>query len=210
MGFFMNDTIPNDANVENVYEIFENVFKFYGKCLRQSIKKLAKSKRSRRPSYYNYLLLDGRKLQPLIEKFRKMDGSVMVFSPEDRKLFIEACFYAGKGKDGRKYKHFLKMEGIVKCKKIKKISDIWDSGHGVAIFQFQPDIDEFEALSREYAIIKALGLEHITNKINGTCYGIMKEEWSCTEIVNFGNMMINACMKNVLQNPPSYVYRDVL
>ena len=42
MGFFMNDTIPNDANVENVYEIFENVFKFYGKCLRQSIKTFVK------------------------------------------------------------------------------------------------------------------------------------------------------------------------
>ena len=67
-----------------------------------------------------------------------------------------------------------------------------------------------EALSREFAIIKALGLENISNLINGTSYGLMEHAWNKNEIINFGNMMIYASMKNVLQDPPTFVYKDDL
>ena len=52
----MDDTI--NVNVENVFQLFENVYKFYGKCLRHSLKTAVKSRHSRKPSYYNYLLID--------------------------------------------------------------------------------------------------------------------------------------------------------
>lgn len=204
----MVDTIPFDVNVENVFEIFENIYKFYGKCLRHSLKKIVKSRRSKKPSYYNYLLFDGRKLEPLLEKYRQMEGVSWVFSPEDRKIFLEACFYVGKGKDGRKYKHLI--EGKSRSKKFAKICEIWDSGFGVAVVQLHPEVNELEALSREFAIIKALGLENISNLINGTSYGLMEHAWNKNEIINFGNMMIYASMKNVLQDPPTFVYKDDL
>ena len=66
-----------------------------------------------------------------------------------------------------------------------------------------------EAFSREFALINAFGLENLTNKMNGTCYGIMND-WNKNEVSNFGNMLINRAMKSILQDPPLFIYeKDV-
>ena len=67
------------------------------------------------------------------------------------------------------------------------------------------EINNYEALSRENALIKAIGLESLTNKINGTCYGVMKDEWSETEIINFGIMMLYNTLKMAIQDPSQVI-----
>ena len=44
--------------------------------------------------------------------------------------------------------------------------------------------------NREFAIIKALGINNLTKSINGSSYGDMKSNWNNKEIVNFGNMIM--------------------
>ena len=63
---------------------------------------------------------------------------------------------------------------------------------------------------REFAIIKALGLNNLTNVINGTPYGIMNS-WSDNEIINFGKMLLyNAMIMCILENPRITTLNDII
>lgn len=218
MKFYVNDTIPITSSVENVLEMFDGVQQFYGKALRNSIIKLRKRKGKQVSSnlgYYNYLILDGEILEPIIEKYRYMDFGQNI-APGDRVKFKKSCVYSGKGINKRKYQHVVEgkkcMEKFSSSDlgdKFKRICRIWRKGHGIAVIQLSPETCEMEAFSREFALINAFGLENLTNEINGTCYGIMND-WNKNEINNFGNMLINRAMKSVLQDPPLFIYeKDV-
>ena len=64
------------------------------------------------------------------------------------------------------------------------------------------------AHNREYAIIKALGFNNLTNDINGTCYGAMKDAWNSNEIINYGNMLLFNAFKMCIIEPPSLIYKE--
>lgn len=210
--FYMKDTIPVETEIENIFDLFNNVQQFYSEALRNSI---IKQNYISRPMYYNYLLIDGEILKSILEKYTTMDLRENVVSTEDHIQFRKGCFYTGKGKSERKFKHLvdvkksnnssLKNNGHT-SEKSKKIQKIWKRGHGIAVIQLFPEVCEFEALSREFAIIKAIGLENLTNAINGRCYGVMKENWNMNEIINFGNMMVYRILKVVVQDPPNLMY----
>ena len=61
-------------------------------------------------------------------------------------------------------------------------------------------------MAREYALIKALGIKNITNKINGCPYGSMKTKWNDIEIINYGNMILYNALKMVIQENPPLIY----
>ena len=81
--------------------------------------------------------------------------------------------------NGKKIKHELILTDL--NAKYSEIIKVWENGEGIAIVRLYAEVNHYEALSRENALIKALGLINLTNEINGTCYGVMKEEWNTTE-----------------------------
>ena len=60
------------------------------------------------------------------------------------------------------------------------------------------DSDNFLALSREYSMIKTTG-EHLTNVINGSVHGIMKNEWTSAEVLNFGELLFYYHTRSILK-----------
>ena len=88
--------------------------------------------------------------------------------------------------------------------KTKQIWDMLQNAKGVTVLHLLPDCNHYEAHSREYAIIKALGLVNLSNIYNGTCYGAMTE-WNENEVVNFGNMILFNTLKMCLIETPSHV-----
>ena len=98
-----------------------------------------------------------------------------------------------------------KLEPKKVCAKFSKICRIWDNGGGVFVVKLFGECSSFEALSKEYAIIKAIGLNRLTNVINGTCYGDMKACWNETEVVNYGNMLLMNVFNMCIQETPVLV-----
>ena len=217
--FYMKDTIPVESSLENLFDFFNSIQHFYSELLRKSIivQNHCNPSRFSRPLYYNYLLVDGGILKPILEKYTTLDLRENAILAEDHTDFRGGCFYAGKGKCGRKFKHLfnVKKSNTVlskrkPSKKCKRIRETWENGHGVAVIQLFPECCEYEALSREFAIIKGLGLGNITNAINSTCYGMMKDTWNMNEIVNFGNMLVYRALKMSIQDPPIMIYEQDL
>ena len=159
--------------------------------------------------FYNYLIVDGNHLSDIL-----LDDAVE-YSPLPNyllDLFKGCCIYAGKGSNSRKYQHI--TDAICRLwvchansKPLGKTKQIWDmlqTAKGVTVLHLLPDCNHYEAHSREYAIIKALGLVNLSNIYNGTCYGAMTE-WNENEVVNFGNMILFNTLKMCLIETPSHV-----
>ena len=132
---------------------------------------------SGRPSspreYYNYYLLD-----PRMQNLGRSNENVS--EAEMFKAFADSIFYVGKGWGTRPYQHLREaaklLEGqsdtIAKISdKTRQILDIWHSGNGVCIHEFHIHSTNDEALSREAAMIKAIGLQKLTNAQKGSFFG---------------------------------------
>ena len=92
-----------------------------------------------------------------------------------------------------------------------QISRLLEEGTGVVIIQLSNGITHQEAHAREFAIIKALGLQNITNAFNGTAFGNMKTKWNYNEVVNFGTMsLFNALKMCIFDNPYVIYIEDVV
>lgn len=160
-------------------------------------------------AHYNYLLLDGTMLSNLLTR---LDNNVI--TNEDVEDFIQCIFYIGKGFTNRKYKHFVDSNlsitspfDIQLDMKAYKIIKLWDKGNGLAVLQLVHDLSHFEALSREYAMIKAVNFDNITNIINSSRYGCMLK-WNCNEIYNFGRMCLYNSLLYALNDPPKLWFRS--
>ena len=81
-----------------------------------------------------------------------------------------------------------------------------NKGHGVTALQLFTETNHYEALAREYAMIKALGLNNLSNKNNSSPYGIMKNFWNNTEVTNFGNMILYNTFKMTTIEKPAVIY----
>ena len=163
--------------------------------------------------FYNYILVDGEKFFAILDKYGPEDQSI---SNDDFKSLKGYSFYAGKGKNYRKLMH-LKIgkrlyEKKLKFKKISakfsKISRIWEKGQGIICLQLFHETDHYMAHNREFALIKALGFNNLTNSINGTCYADMKYLWNNHEVTNFGNMLLYNAFQMCIIEPPSIIYKE--
>ena len=77
------------------------------------------------------------------------------------------------------------------------------------ILQLNQDTNDFEATSMEFALIKTLGLEYLTNKRNSTPYGVMRE-WNDNETSNFGHISLLICLNRLLMDSPQEIFYDDL
>ena len=161
--------------------------------------------------FYNYVLIDGGKFFKILQKY---NFNILEISKEDFKLLKKCCFYVGKGRNGRKYNHLSNCKELFKnkmqfrriCAKFSKIARIWDAGNGIICLHLFHETSHYMAHNREFSIIKALGINNLTNSINGSCYGDMKNSWNSNEIVNFGNMLLYNAFK--MLEPPSVIYHE--
>ena len=212
MLFFKNYEIPFDESIDNYFGMFEKIFKFYSKMLRKSIKKARKSS-STSKLFYTYLICDGKKLLELLAEFDALSLENKLPSTEQFARFLELIDYAGKGTDVRMYSHLenskkvqlkiLKKSKI--CARYSKICKLWENGNGVTVIRLFGEFNNEEALSREFSLIKAIGLNNLTNKIGGTCYGDMRYSWSETEIINFGNCLLMNTLKSIINENPEVI-----
>ena len=148
----------------------------------------------------------------MLSKFRKrsiVNEQVKTFHLHK---FKEDCLYAGKGINQRMFSHAINgkkiKHNIILTEvdaKYREIIKTWENGEGLAVIRLFAEINHYEALSRENALIKALGLKNLTNKINGTCYGVMRKGWNETEIINFGNMLLFNTLKMAVQDPSQVI-----
>ncbi|KAE8746958.1 hypothetical protein FOCC_FOCC006378 [Frankliniella occidentalis] len=123
-------------------------------------------------SSFNYLLLDPRLSNNLPAK-------VAAHDLETWRQFISSVFYIGKGKRSRPYAHLYQAvhlwnkgeNGKSSNSKIQRILDIWKDGHGVVCLHIFQNIIPVEALTREAAMIDAMGINNLVNLKGGEYYG---------------------------------------
>ena len=212
MLFFKNEEIPFDPSIENYSELFDNVFKFYSRMLRESIKKTGISNSSHL-LFYTYLICDAKELSSILEDFNNLSVERKMPTNAHFLKFKEKVDYAGKGRDIRMFSHLINSKKIQMkilnpskiCARYSKICNLWDNGHGVMIIRMFGEFSNEEALSCEYALIKALGLNNLTNEISGTCYGAMKDTWTENEIINFGNILLMNTLKSISVDNPEII-----
>ena len=160
-------------------------------------------------AFYSYVLIDSYKLSSLLN--RKQTFSLLPDEPAftDFEIFKSAIFYIGKGTNGRKLLHLTKAKMQYLGLKVKgnttrlaKIVSLWGKNRGVTILQLECDATSREALSREFAMISAVGLDKLANVKQGECYGDMNG-WPTVKIKNYGDMLLFQMFKNFIARAPS-------
>ena len=165
------------------------------------------------PAYYTYLLIDGLKLGNILREY--LNGSKTAINDSDIDEFNSGCFYVGMGKNDRKFQHAIGSKKAILNQlpveevsaKFDRIKTSWEKGHGIAVVQLFSEFTSYEARAREFALIKALGLNNITNVINGTPYGIMRM-WNPCEVVNFGRMLLFGAFSMCIMEPPRVIMQE--
>ncbi|KAM6168160.1 ankyrin repeat and LEM domain-containing protein 1 [Erethizon dorsatum] len=122
-------------------------------------------------SSFTYLLLDPRETQDL-------PARAFSLTPAQRlQTFVRAIFYVGKGTRSRPDIHLWEalgyhgQPGRQACPKVRRILDIWDSGHGVVSLHCFQHVVAVEAYTREACLVDALGVQTLTNQKQGHYYG---------------------------------------
>ncbi|OPJ86641.1 ankyrin repeat and LEM domain-containing protein 1 isoform A [Patagioenas fasciata monilis] len=145
-------------------------------------------------SSFNYLLLDPRITQNLPLRSHQLSPA------ECFRTFVKSIFYVGKGTRARPYRHFTEAlsqhrAGTQRgCPKVRRILEIWASGHGVvSVLCFQNCVPA-EAYTRESCIVEALGLQTITNQRKGNCYGAAAS-WPAAQRRRLGVHMLHRALR---------------
>ena len=160
-------------------------------------------------------MIDADLFYRLVDTFNDSKLGLRSITMEDMIRFKQAIIYIGKGKLARKYSHLREaikiLEGNLGRKDISnkntRIANILNGGGGIITIQILSDSDNLLALSREYSMIKTTG-ENLTNVINGSVHGIMKNEWTSTEVLNFGEMLLyfSFCQCLIERPIPTYLH----
>ena len=217
--FLKKRVIDGFTGINNVYEMFIGVHRVYTEKLRASIDsdiELGLLPKRGNPTFYTYLLFDGEQLRNVLDCYS--NSSTVNIENNHFGKFCDSCFYPGKGINCRKFQHaveaklvlFNQSHSLKNCARLSKISQLLSDGKGISVVQLFSDSNHYEAHAREYAIIKALGLNNLTNVVNGTPYGIMTS-WSDNEVINFGKMSLyNAMIMCILENPRIITLHDII
>ncbi|XP_025076583.1 ankyrin repeat and LEM domain-containing protein 1-like isoform X2 [Pomacea canaliculata] len=124
-------------------------------------------------SCFCYLLLDPRITQNLPSR------TELLSDLEGFKTFLLAIFYVGKGQQSRPFNHLrdaLSQQDTPEqevSKKIQRIQDVWASDRGIIMLYCFQNLIHDEACAREACMINAIGLQQLTNQIQGS-YSIME------------------------------------
>ena len=219
--FFKKYELNGNTCVANVYELFASTYQSYNAILRASIDKYLSDgslPQHGNPTYYNYVILDVAKLYKILDRYNRNLAPAEICNA-DLDCFKDCIIYIGKGKNDRKIQHAISgkkfMENILALSgntdRLSKIAELWENGNGVAILQLTNEITHYEAHAREYAIIKTMGLDNITNVINGVAYGVVGQGWSDIEVANYGTMMLyNALKLCILERPRIIMSSDIM
>ena len=206
------------STIVDAHELFVNVYLDYNDRLCNSISHLQlKGKLKQMPNkFYNYILVDADLLYKLLNSFDTNKVNFQSISSKDLADFKQAIIYIGKGVNDRKYSHLIEalslIEGRMNIKKVNakytKIVNIWNKKSGVIILHLFSDSNHYISLSRENAMIKAVG-KSLTNLISGSVYGLMKNKWSQSEILNFGEMLLYFSLRQcIIERPNSFFPKD--
>ncbi|XP_005409730.2 PREDICTED: ankyrin repeat and LEM domain-containing protein 1, partial [Chinchilla lanigera] len=124
-------------------------------------------------SSFTYLLLDPRETQDLPARASSLTPAQCL------QTFVHAIFYVGKGTRTRPDVHLWEALGYrgrpgrQACPKVRRILDIWDSGHGVVSLHCFQHVVAVEAYTREACLVDALGVQTLTNQKQGHYYGVV-------------------------------------
>ncbi|XP_012278549.1 uncharacterized protein LOC105698669 isoform X2 [Orussus abietinus] len=160
---------------------------------------------------FNYLLLDSRVTMDLPRR------GVNLLQSEKWKIFLSAIFYVGKGKRIRPYSHlydafnfWVKKDSQEKpCEKVQKILDIWNDQHGVISLQVFQGIMAVEALTREAAMIDAIGKETLSNCKGGEYYGV-SATWGLYEKRKLGRYLLYKAMEILMHEGERQLFPEHL
>ncbi|XP_039288667.1 GATA zinc finger domain-containing protein 14-like [Nilaparvata lugens] len=138
---------------------------------------------------FTYLLLDPRITQNLPAR------SIAMTNRERFLCFLSAIFYIGRGKRSRPYSHLYEAlttwnrTKYPSSKKVLKILDIWKSGKGVICLHIFQNVIPVEAMTREAAMIDAMGLRCLTNEKLGDYYAVACE-WTLRKRQQLGIVLL--------------------
>ena len=187
--------------------MFSDVYLHYVKKLRNSTRQILSDtqvNKCKKSNYYNYIILNASKCNQLLSLLIQNEFYI---SSEFLNNFKQCCIYIGKGTNRRKFDHVV----TARNNKIndhnqnsQTIQHLWNNKEGIMVFHFPNEVNHYEAHSREFALIKAVGLNKLNNVINGTAYGSI-QYWNETEIHNFGNMMLYNAIKICVNDPPPII-----
>ena len=167
--------------------------------------------------FYNYIILNGRKLSSLMARCSGLVLGEHEQSFEDFKLFKSCIFYLGKGINSRKEVHFKQAKrcllGLVPVSELNEqvlaIYNCWLEGGSVVLMQVENESTSFESFCREAAMIETIGLEDLDNSISGSKYGEMVT-WPSVQVKNYGELTLFVAFRNfILKPPPSIKAGDV-
>ena len=204
-GYFMND-----ANLD-CYNFDQNKFLKLSKQLTKSIETLVQNNllENRGTNYYNYILLDANLLYKLLNSC----DTKSLCTETVLNIFKKCIIYIGKGSNNRRMWHLfeaasiLNNEGLYKeiSAKFERIIDVWKQGNGIVALQVYNDSDHYVSLCRENAMMEAAG-DSITNHNKGSAYGLMEENWTEQDILNFGNFLLYFSLRQCFIEQPIPVY----
>ena len=161
--------------------------------------------------------MNGTKLRRILERL-KFTTKYTDIRNSDFNHFKESIPYAGKGVAWRDNSHMFDVNRAIMDLSIKysrndkknALANLWGKGKGIIVIKLSMGISHFEALSKEYAVMNALGLGNLTNAIQGTPYGAMKF-WKRNEVINFGNMLLYIGLKKTLTDKPNiFHFNDII
>ena len=215
---FASTVIDTKTKVQNIHSVFVNVQRIYNLNLRSSIQSEMDAgilPQTGSLLYYTYFIVNGTLLYKLLEIYDQNNLMEPVVTNEVFEMFKALIIYIGKGVNARKFSHLINGKQVLlnvldrdkASPRFSKIAEIWRRCHAVAVIQLPAETSSYEALSREYAMIKAAGLDNLTNAINSAPHGTMKK-WNENEVVNFGNMLIYNALNVVVSEKPQLIYKE--
>ena len=194
------------------HELFTKVYLEYERTLSKSIEDLQSNKllKPMANKCQNYILIDANILYKLIDTFDTKGLFLRKITLKDMDMFRQAIIYIGKGTKDRKYTHFIESVLFLTGRRSIteagprhfKMVETWKQGSGVVIIETLYNSNKYLSLSRESAMIISAG-KNITNSMNSSQYGLMKNNWSCTEIKKIGEMLLYFSLKQCIINRPT-------
>lgn len=149
-------------------------------------------------SFYNYLLLDPRKVKNVNFSGDNHKASI-INNCEKFEKFLLSIFYIGKAHGKRPLQHLVEAKAkfveigkkpLKNGEKIDKILEIWRAGMGVVIVSLFHHSSEREANVNEACMIDAMGLTELTNLVKGSCRGTAASGWSQKTKNQLGSLLL--------------------
>lgn len=143
---------------------------------------------------FNYLLVDPRISDNLPHRAEGLSTSALLQN------FIEAVFYIGCGTKLRPFQHLTdaakcaKQVAVKATSKEQRIIDIWNCKFGVVVVDCFRNCCHDEAHTREACMIDAIGKAYLTNEIQGSYKGKVKD-WPRADKFKLGAYMLYQAMQ---------------